>query len=105
MELCGGSQALPLGDGNAGVVENVPTLMRLLSMMIRQPTERKPLLCILASPLFMAQHKHMALVQRAVSVMLYGNGTAKCVLRKREGSTFVESVRQHKGLSWSKYRM
>ena len=61
------------------LLQNVPTLMRLLSMMIRRLAERKPLICILASQLLMTWHKHMALVQRAVSVMLYGIGTAKQV--------------------------
>ena len=59
--------------------KNVPTLMSLLINLVRRPAESKPLLCLLASQIVKARHQRMGLVQRAVSVMLYGNGTAKQV--------------------------
>ena len=40
---------------------------------------KKPLLCFLASQLLKSCHQRMGLVQRAVSIMMYGNGTAKQV--------------------------
>ena len=55
------------------------TCMSLLSLLVQQPAEKKPLLCFLASQLLKTRHPHMGLVQRAVSVMMYVNGTAKQV--------------------------
>lgn len=62
----------------------VPTLMSLLKQIVKLPAEKKPLLCFLGSQLLKSRHQHMGLVQRAISVMLYGNGTAKqvCLLCK-----------------------
>ena len=57
----------------------IPTLMSLLSQLVRQPATQKPLLCLLASQLLKSRHHHMGLVQWAVSVMMYGNATAKQV--------------------------
>ena len=51
----------------------------LLSQLIHKPIEHKPILCFLASQLLKSRHQRMGLVQRAVSVMMYGNGTAKQV--------------------------
>lgn len=56
-----------------------PTLMSLLSQLVKRPAEKKPLLCLLSSQLLKSRHHHMGLVQRAVSVMMYGNSTAKQV--------------------------
>ena len=61
------------------LLHNTPTLMSLLSQLVRRPAVQKPLLCFLASQLLKSRHHHMGLVQRAVSVMMYGNGTAKQV--------------------------
>lgn len=52
--------------------EKLQTLISLLTQLIGQQV---PLLCLLASQILKAK----GLVQRAVSVMLYGNGTAKQV--------------------------
>ena len=62
----------------------VPTLMSLLKQIVKLPAEKKSLLCFLGSQLLKSRHQHMGLVQRAISVMLYGNGTAKqvCLLCK-----------------------
>lgn len=57
--------------------KKMPTLLSLLSHLIGKG--KKPLLCLVASQLLKARHQHMGLVQRAVSVMMYGNGTAKQV--------------------------
>ena len=58
---------------------NIPTLMSLLRQLVKQPAKKKPLLCCLASQLLKSRHQRLGLVQRAVSVMMYGNGTAKQV--------------------------
>ena len=59
--------------------QNIPTLMSLLSQLIPRASQKKPLLCFLASQLLKSRHQRLCLVQRAVSVMLYGNGAAKQV--------------------------
>ena len=61
------------------LLQRVPTLMSLLKEVVRRSDEKKPLLCFLASQLLKAHNQHMGLVQRAVSIMLYGNGTSKQV--------------------------
>ena len=58
------------------LVRKLPTLMSLLSHLLPRPMERKPLLCLLASQLLKARNQHMGLVQRAISMMLYGSGTS-----------------------------
>ena len=59
---------------------NLPTLMSLLSRLVGHPADRNPLLCLMASQILKSRHQHLGLVQRAVSVMMYGNGTAKQVI-------------------------
>jgi len=61
------------------LVQQLPTLMSLLAHLVGRPSERSPLLCLLASIILKCRHQPMALVQRAISVMLYGHGTAKQV--------------------------
>ncbi len=61
------------------LTQKIPTLMSLLSHLIPKPDEHKPLLCFLASQILKSRHQRMGLVQRAVSIMMYGNGTAKQV--------------------------
>ena len=61
------------------LLSNLPTLMSLLMQLIPKPMESKPLLCILASQILKSRYSYMGLVQRVLSVMLYGNGTAKMV--------------------------
>lgn len=58
----------------------MPTLMDILSSLIPKSAERKPLQCTIASQLLKCQHPEMALVQRAVSVMMYRNSVPKQVL-------------------------
>ena len=61
------------------LLNKIPTLMSFLTQLIPRPEKSKPLICMLASQILKSRHPHMGLVQRAVSVLLYGNGTAKQV--------------------------
>lgn len=61
------------------LMQRVPTLMNLLKQLVKRSAEKVPLLCLLASQLLKSCHQHMGLVQRAVSIMMYGNGAAKQV--------------------------
>lgn len=61
------------------LVEHVPTLMSLLTQLVGRPSQRFPLLCLIASMMLKSRNQHISLVQRAISIMLYGNGTAKQV--------------------------
>lgn len=58
----------------------IPTLMTLLALLVPNPDNYKPLLCTIASQLLKCRHQRLSIVQRAVSVMLYGHGTHKQVL-------------------------
>ena len=51
----------------------------LLCSLVNKPDENKPLLCIVASMLLKSRCRSMSLVQRALSVVLYGNGVGKKV--------------------------
>jgi len=57
----------------------MPTLMDLLMKLVINPSKKKPLLCFLASQLLKQRYQKLGLVQRAVSVLMYGNGTNKQV--------------------------
>jgi len=59
--------------------KKLPTLMSFLSQLVGTQPQRKPLLCLVSSQLLKARHQKMGLVQRAVSVMMYGNCTTKQV--------------------------
>ena len=62
------------------LLQRVPSLMSLLKELVIRSDEKKPLLFFLASQLLKAHNQHMGLVQRAVSIILYGgNGTSKQV--------------------------
>lgn len=61
------------------LLNKIPTLMSLLTQLIPCPEKSKPLICMLASQILKSRHPQMGLVQRAVSVLLYGNSTAKQV--------------------------
>lgn len=60
--------------------EMMPTLMQLLMKLVTNPSEKKPLLCLLASQLLKQRYPKLCLVQRAISALLYGNGTNKQVI-------------------------
>lgn len=57
----------------------MPIFMSLLYELVPKPESRLPLICMIASQLLKCRHRQLCLVQRAVSVMLYGNGTSKQV--------------------------
>ena len=57
----------------------LPTLMSLLMELVRHPTDNKPFLCLLASMLLKKRSPGLGLVQRAITVALYGNGAHKAV--------------------------
>ena len=57
----------------------LPTLMSLLMELVRHPTDNKPLLCLLASMLLKKRSPGLGLLQRAITVALYGNGAHKAV--------------------------
>ena len=62
--------------------QHLPTLMMILSSLIPKPTQHKPLQCFIACQLLKSRHPKMGLVQKAISVMLYGNSVAKQVTKK-----------------------
>lgn len=58
----------------------MPTLMLLLKMLI--PDSRKtPLLCTIASQILKCHKRKMSLLQQAISLLLYGSGTKKQVIK------------------------
>lgn len=57
----------------------VPTLMQILRLLVKKPAIAKPFISCLASKLLKDRHPKLSLMQRAVSVMLYGNGSSKIV--------------------------
>ena len=59
--------------------KKLPTLVTLLEQIVPQPAEHRPLLALLISQLVKARHQKTGLVQRAISVMLYGNCSNKQV--------------------------
>ena len=56
-----------------------PTLLNVISILVAETERHKPLVCFIASMALKQQHKHLSLVQRAVSLLLYGNATTKQV--------------------------
>lgn len=72
------------------LMQRVPTLMNLLKQLVKRSAEKVPLLCLLASQLLKSCHQHMGLVQRAVSIMMYGNGAAKQVSYNYVHGRFVQ---------------
>ena len=57
----------------------MPSFMSLQYKPVPKPESRLALICKIASQLLKCRHRQICLVQRAVSVMLYGNGTSKQV--------------------------
>jgi len=56
---------------------NMPTLVKFLKRVFPQCTS--PILCMVVSQLLKFESPKMALVQRAISVLMYGNGASKQV--------------------------
>ena len=59
--------------------QKLPTLMKLLTGIVDKSSEKQPVLCLIASMILKARYSRMALVQRAISLLLYGNGASKQV--------------------------
>ena len=57
----------------------IPTLIFFLESFIPNLKSKKIFICFVASLLLKCRHQRMGLVQRAISVMLYGNGSTKQV--------------------------
>ena len=60
-------------------LKKLPILLTLLKQIVPWPAEQKPLLCLVVSQLLKSRHQRLGLVQRAVSIMLYGNSSSKQV--------------------------
>ena len=58
----------------------VPVLVSLLKELIPNAAQWKPLICLIVSQLVKSRHQRLGLVQSAVSMMLYGNGSSKQVI-------------------------
>ena len=58
-----------------------PTLMDVLSVLVLDPTDNKPMVCLVAAMVLKQRYKHFSIVQRAISLLLYGNGTWKQVIQ------------------------
>ena len=63
------------------LVEKMPNLMKLLHALVhgRNDHSNKMLVCLIACMLLKKRVPQMALVQRAISVLLYGNSCSKQV--------------------------
>ena len=59
------------------MMRDVPTLTKFFMKLI--PKIGKPLLCFLISVILKQRSPKLCLVQRAISVLLYGNGASKQV--------------------------
>lgn len=57
----------------------IPTLVSFLKEILPKPEHQRSLLCLLLSVLVKSRHQRLCLVQRAISVMLYGHGSSKQV--------------------------
>ena len=60
-------------------VQKMPTLLNLLSNLVSDVEKSKSLLCLIISMILKDRVKQMFLVQRGISVLMYGNGTTKQV--------------------------
>ena len=58
----------------------LPTLMGILSLLVLDPTDNKSVVCLLAAVVLKQRYKHFSIVQQAISLLLYGNGTSKQVI-------------------------
>ena len=60
---------------------HAPTLLSIISVLLpsSEVEKHKPVVCFIAAMVLKHRYKHLSLVQRAVSILLYGNGTSKQV--------------------------
>ena len=61
------------------IQNRVPTLFSILTKVIGSAENHKPLLCLIVSMILKHHSPKICLVQRAISVLLCGNGTSKTV--------------------------
>ena len=61
------------------MTRDLPTFVFLLQRLIKHPADHKPLICLIISMILKQRSPKVSLVQRAISVFLYGNGTSKVV--------------------------
>ena len=61
------------------IVKEAPVLTNLLSSLVAKPEENKAMLCMVANMFLKKHNKSLALVQKCISVFLYGNGCSKQV--------------------------
>ena len=58
---------------------NMPTLIKVLAAIITDHKNSKSIICLIACMLLKKRLGKMSLVQRAISILLYGNGCSKQV--------------------------
>ena len=63
--------------------DGIQTLFGLLKLLIRSLEIHKALMCVILSMILKQCSPKVFLVQRAISVLLYGNGTSKIVRHVR----------------------
>ena len=56
---------------------NMPTLMKILGALIPDHKNSKGIICLIACMILKRRLGKMSLVQRAISILLYGNGCSK----------------------------
>lgn len=61
------------------LVKEAPLLMYFLGSLVTNPVKNKAMLCVIASMFLKKHNKSLALVQKCISVFLYGNGCSKQV--------------------------
>ena len=54
-------------------------MMTLFVELLGAPEQNKPLICLLTSMILKKKYPVLGLVQKAISLLLYGNGTHKLV--------------------------
>ncbi len=62
------------------LLSKTPTLVSLFQHLISSPEKNKPLICLLISMILKRRPPKLSLVQPAISLLLYGNGTSKKVI-------------------------
>ena len=68
-----------MGNSLVRVVVECTNTDETTTRLVNKPEDKKPLLCTVVSMILKKRRNSMALVQKAVSVVLYGNGVGKKV--------------------------
>ena len=61
------------------LMQKIPMLMTIMSGILTKKSINKPLLCLISGMLLKQRLSKMSLMQRVLSVLLYGNGASKQV--------------------------